>query len=119
MGADGVQQEPGPAAGGGRRRFDEVLREAGEQELLSEEHFTVDGTLLEAWASQKSFQRKDAPEGPPPEDPGNWTSTGPTKHTSRRQTRTLRAELRRAVLMENRNGLVVNESGGPFRARSR
>ena len=45
--------------------FDEVLREAGEQELLSEEHFTVDGTLLEAWASQKSFQRKDAPEGPP------------------------------------------------------
>ena len=53
--------------------FDEVLREAGEQELLSEEHFTVDGTLLEAWASQKSFQRKDAPEGPPPEDPGNPT----------------------------------------------
>ena len=53
--------------------FDEVLREAGEQELLSEEHFTVDGTLLEAWASQKSFQRKDAPGGPPPEDPGNPT----------------------------------------------
>ncbi len=44
-----------------------------EKELLSEEHFTVDGTLLEAWASQKSFQRKDAPEGPPPEDPGNPT----------------------------------------------
>ena len=41
--------------------FDEVLREAGEQELLSEEHFTVDGTLLEAWASQKSFQRKATP----------------------------------------------------------
>ena len=33
----------------------------------------MDGTLLEAWASQKSFQRKDAPEGPPPEDPGNPT----------------------------------------------
>src|SRR3989442_9047450 len=33
--------------------FDEVLREARERELLSMEHFTVDGTLLEAWASQK------------------------------------------------------------------
>ena len=38
--------------------FDEVLREAGEQELLSEEHFTVDGTLLEAWASQKRLSEE-------------------------------------------------------------
>ena len=84
--------------------FDEVLREAGEQELLSEEHFTVDGTLLEAWASQKSFQRKDAPEGRRRRIRAipRWTSTkrsGPTKHTSRRQTRTLgwpgRAKARR------------------------
>ena len=79
-------------------------REAGEQELLSEEHFTVDGTLLEAWASQKSFQRKDAPEGPPPEDPGNPTvDFHKEKRTNethrRRQTRTLgwpgRAKARR------------------------
>ena len=82
-----------------RRRGDEVLREA---------KVAVGGALhggrdAQAWASQKSFQRKDAPEGPPPEDPGNPTvstkRSGPTKHTSRRQTRTLgwpgRAKARR------------------------
>ena len=53
--------------------FDQVLSEAKARDLLSEEHFTVDGTLVGAGASQKSFQRKDAPEGPPPEDPGNPT----------------------------------------------
>src|SRR5438445_3121448 len=41
--------------------FQAVLRQARERNLLSDEHFTVDGTLLEAWAGQKSFQRKDAP----------------------------------------------------------
>jgi hypothetical protein len=40
--------------------FQAVLKQAGERSLLSDEHFTVDGTLLEAWASVKSFQRKDA-----------------------------------------------------------
>src|SRR5438105_15366883 len=40
--------------------FQAVLRQARERNLLSDEHFTVDGTLLEAWASVKSFQRKDA-----------------------------------------------------------
>jgi len=34
--------------------------------LTSDEHFTVDGTLLEAWASQKSFQAKEGKPGPPP-----------------------------------------------------
>src|SRR5438034_6385545 len=43
----------------------EVLRLADAHALLSHEHFTVDGTLLEAWASQKSFQPK-RPEGPRP-----------------------------------------------------
>lgn len=53
--------------------FDEVVDQARQAELLSDEHFTVDGTLLEAWASLKSFRRKD--EGPtaPPDDPGNPT----------------------------------------------
>ncbi len=37
------------------------------------EHFSVDGTLIEAWAGLKSFQRKDGPAGPPPDDPGNPT----------------------------------------------
>ena len=101
-----------------------VLREAGEQELLSEEHFTVDGTLLEAWASQKSFQRKDAPEGPPPEDPGNPTvDFHKEKRTNETHQSTTDPDARLArkgkgkeaklsyaghVLMENRNGLVVN-----------
>src|ERR1700681_768931 len=39
----------------------------------SDEHFTVDGTLLEAWASVKSFQAKDKKNGPGPDDPGNPT----------------------------------------------
>src|SRR6202790_567948 len=39
--------------------FQAVLQQARERSLLSDEHFTVDGTLLEAWASVKSFQRKD------------------------------------------------------------
>ena len=41
--------------------FQAVLQQAREQSLLSDEHFTVDGTLLEAWASVKSYQRKEAP----------------------------------------------------------
>src|SRR5260221_6666154 len=50
--------------------FRAVVAEARELKLTSDEHFTVDGTLIEAWASLKSFQRKD--EKPqPPEDPGN------------------------------------------------
>lgn len=39
--------------------FQAVLKQARERNLLSDEHFTVDGTLLEAWASLKSFRRKD------------------------------------------------------------
>jgi len=46
---------------------------SGANDLLSDEHFSVDGTLIEAWASQKSFQRKDQGPTPPPEDPGNPT----------------------------------------------
>ena len=40
--------------------FEAVLQQARERSLPSDEHFTVDGTLLEAWASVKSYQRKDA-----------------------------------------------------------
>ena len=45
--------------------------------LLSDEHFTVDGTQLEAWASLKSFRPCTGPEGPPPDDPGNPTLADP------------------------------------------
>src|SRR6266581_3921743 len=53
--------------------FQAVLQQARERSLLSDEHFTVDGTLLEAWASVKSYQRKDAKNTVPPDDPGNVT----------------------------------------------
>jgi transposase len=51
--------------------FDAVLIHAETARLLSDEHFTVDGTLLEAWASHKSFQPRDEP--PPPTGGGNPT----------------------------------------------
>ena len=51
----------------------QVVAQARQKGLTSDEHFTVDGTLLEAWASAKSFQRKDEKPSPPPDDPGNPT----------------------------------------------
>ncbi len=51
--------------------FDQVLAQASAARLLSDDHFTVDGTLIEAWAGHKSFRRKDGPLSPPPEDKGN------------------------------------------------
>jgi hypothetical protein len=49
-----------------------VVKQAQEQNLTSDEHFTVDGAWVEAWASLKSFHRKDQ-EKQPPDDPGNPT----------------------------------------------
>jgi hypothetical protein len=48
-----------------------VVAAARELKLPSDERFTVDGTLIEAWASIKSFRRKDAGPSEPPDDPGN------------------------------------------------
>jgi transposase len=48
--------------------FTQVLAQAEAKQLLSDEHFSVDGTLIEAWASHKSFQRKDGTS--PPSSPG-------------------------------------------------
>ena len=53
------------------RFFDAVTAQARAAGLLSDEHFTVDGSQLEAWASLKSFRAKDAAPTPPPDDPGN------------------------------------------------
>ena len=53
--------------------FDAVTAQARTAGLLSDEHVTVDGTQLEAWASLKSVQRRDAGPGEPPDDPGNPT----------------------------------------------
>ena len=51
-----------------RALLEQVVAEARARHLLSSEHFSVDGTLIEAWARLKSFQRKDAPAGPSPDD---------------------------------------------------
>jgi transposase len=53
--------------------FRAVVEQARWLKLLSHEHFTVDGTLVEAWASLKSFKRKDEKPHQPPDDPGNPT----------------------------------------------
>jgi transposase len=107
-----------------RALLEQVVAEARARHLLSSEHFSVDGTLIEAWASLKSFQRKDAPAGPPPDDPGNPTIDF---HGERRSNEThasttdSEARLFRKgkghesklchqghVLMENRHGLAVD-----------
>lgn len=51
----------------------QVVERAREEGWISDEHFTVDGTLLDAWASLKSFQPKDKQGMAPPDDPGNPT----------------------------------------------
>jgi transposase len=56
-----------------RRFFEQVVAAADERSLLSSEHFSVDGTLIEAWASLKSFRRKDEDQAPPSDDAGNPT----------------------------------------------
>lgn len=53
--------------------FDRVLAQARQRQLLSDEHFTVDGTLLEAWAGLKSFAPRESRPAVPPDDPGNPT----------------------------------------------
>jgi transposase len=104
--------------------FAEVLTQARSRELLSTEHFTVDGTLIEAWASHKSFQRKDGADQPPPDDPGNPTvdfhgerrnnathqsSTDPEARLARKGAgKEAKLSYAGHVLMENRNGIAVN-----------
>jgi transposase len=105
--------------------FDQVLAQARERNLLSDEHFTVDGTLIEAWAGQKSFKRKDsAPPASPPDDPGNpsidfrgerrtnATHASTTDPEARLYKKATGQEAKLAdlgpVLMENRHGLVVD-----------
>src|SRR5260370_38711615 len=53
--------------------FDQVLAQARDRGLTSDEHFTVDGTLVESWAGLKSFNRKAGTGQEPPDDPGNHT----------------------------------------------
>ena len=105
--------------------FEQVLAQAKAHRLLSDEHFTVDGTLIEAWAGQKSFKQKTAATPvPPPEDPGNpsvdfrgerrtnATHASTTDPEARLYKKAAGQEAKLCflghVLMENRHGLVVN-----------
>ena len=100
----------------------EVVKQAQEKDLTSDEHFTVDGTLIEAWASLKSFQRKDQ-KNTPPDDPGNPTvdfhgekrsnethesTTDPDARLARKGSgKEAKLSYNGNLLTENRNGLIV------------
>src|SRR5438874_10467717 len=107
-----------------RKFFDLVVDEARGLDLMSDEHFTVDGTLLEAWASVKSYQRKDAKNAVPPDDPGNATvdfhgekrsnqthasKTDPDAKMARKgKGKEAKLSYNGNLLVENRHGLIVN-----------
>src|ERR1700682_6214399 len=107
--------------------FEAVLKQARRRDLLSDEHFTVDGTLLEAWAGQKSFRRID--DDQQPATSGEEGGSNPTVnfHSEKRSNDThcsttdpdaMQARKSRGsaavlayrghLLTENRNGLVVS-----------
>jgi transposase len=105
------------------RFFAAVVSQAKLRRYCSSEHFSVDGTLLEAWASHKSFKPKDGPPGPPP--PGrnaevsfhgqhrsNVTHVSTTDPEARlaRKSHGTAAKLCYAghLLMEHRNALIVD-----------
>jgi transposase len=96
-----------------------VVREAKSQHLLSEDHFSVDGTLIEAWASLKSFR----PKGEPPDDSNGWSDfrgekrsndtheskTDPDARLARKGNgREAKLSYCENILMENRHGLIVD-----------
>lgn len=97
-----------------REFFTRVLEQA--KPHLSDEHFSVDGTLIEAWASQKSFQKKDGGGG----DPGQFRGQRRSNETHESKTDSDARLYRKGdgqeaklgylghVLMENRHGLIVD-----------
>ena len=108
-----------------QRFFDAVVAVARREGLLSDEHFTVDGTLIEAWASLKSVTPTEAPASVTPlDDPGNPTvgfhgerrtnathqsTTDPEARLARKGTgKEAKLCFSGQVLMENRHGLCVD-----------
>ena len=73
MGCDHLQQEPGRSAGCGRGKGVSLtlVPQVREKGWASDEHLTEDGTVIEAWASRKSFQLKEQSKGVPSDHPGN------------------------------------------------
>jgi transposase len=105
--------------------FAAVVEQARAAHLMSHDHFTVDGTLIEAWASLKSFKRKDgkSKRPGPPDDPGNPTvdfrgekranethqsTTDGEARLARKKGKESRLSYSAHALMENRNGLIVD-----------
>ena len=114
--------------------FRAVVEQARRLKLLSDEHFTVDGTLVEAWASLKSFRRKDEKPSPPPDDKGNPTVNfhGEKRSNETHQSTTdpeallakkgpgkeARLCYSANALMENRNTLLVDFQVEPADGRA-
>ena len=105
-----------------KRFLDAVVDEARGKRLLSNEHYSVDGTLIKAWAGQKSFKKKDQAKTPPPDDPGNPTvdfrgeqrrndthqsTTDPQARLYRKGGQESLLSFLGHLVIENRNGLVV------------
>jgi transposase len=107
--------------------FAAVLKQARQRNLLSDEHFTVDGTLLEAWAGQKSFRCVEDDQRPPTTGTGEGSNPTVNFHREKRSNQThcsttdpdamLSRKSRGSgavlayrghLLTENRNGLVVS-----------
>lgn len=104
--------------------FQGVVAQAARAGLLSNDHFSVDGTLLEAWAGQKSFVKTDTARKRPPDDPSNpsvnfrgdqrrnATHASTTDPDARLAKKALGQAAKLAyyghLLMENRHGLIVN-----------
>ena len=102
----------------------QVVSQAQAQDLTSDEHFTVDGTLVEAWASLKSFQPKEQKDAPPPDDRGNPTvnfhgqkrsnqthesTTDPDARLARKGSgKEAKLSFNSNLLVENRNGLIID-----------
>ena len=104
-----------------QRFFDAIVKVARKDGLLSSEHLTVDGTLIEAWAGPKSFKPKDGP--PPPADGRGGVDFRGTSRTNETHGSSTDPEAKSArkgkgkeaklcfgghALMENRNGLCVD-----------
>jgi transposase len=106
----------------GRAFFQAVVEQARSRSLLSDDHFTVDGTLLEAWASQKSFRPIDEPPDAKPggrnpevdfrgQKRSNQThrsTTDPDARLARKGDTTAKLAYTASALMENRHGLIVD-----------
>jgi transposase len=108
----------------GRRFLEQTVGVAKNRGYLSDEHFTVDGTLIEAWASLKSFRPREGDgDEKPPDDPGNPTvdfhgerrsnathqsTTDPEARLAKKGGTAARLSYMGHALMENRNGLLVD-----------